>query len=136
MLRNLLLLLIILLLVGCIEEVSVLPKFEMKFECSPNVNCTNGKVIGKKGETFTLNYTVPKKYENWKVNCYCSMFNNQTHPLSGKICGGYGFVKGGKAITKGWVIDFEEGNSMSFKCFLEKNEKKEFEVEITIVSVS
>ena len=62
------------------------------------------------------------------------MFNNQTHPLSGKICGDYGFVKEGKAIMKGWVIDFEEGNSMSFKCFLEEDGKKEFEVRITVVS--
>ena len=63
MFRNLLLFLLILLLVGCIEEASISPEFKIKFECSPNVNCTDGEVIGGKGETFTLNYTVPAKYE-------------------------------------------------------------------------
>ena len=44
-------------------------------------------------------------------------------------------MKNGKAVTEGWVVDFEEGSNMTFKCFLERGEKKEFEVEITVVSV-
>ncbi len=104
------------------------------FECSKNVNCAGNKVVGKKGTSFELNYSVPSKYEGWKVKCYCYKFNNVTHPLAGKICGGYGVVKNGKAITKGWEIDFESGNKMEFKCYLEKEEKKELETLIIVES--
>ncbi len=108
---------------------------EIKVYCSGNVSCWKNIVYGEKYARFNITIPVSEKFNGWRVQCYCEKFNNEEHPLKGKVCGGYGIVKDGNATITGWEIDFDPGNNMTFSCWLERNEKKKFLTKIVVVSV-